>query len=1024
MISKLNIGTNNMENVQLIKKRRQGGYKDIFPRTFLNAIRDKESGVTLTEILQGFNMYFLSHTGSRESTRLQIPSFLRREGLWITYVLYDHTVITEWYNSEKIDDESWKSDSNWRVGSNALVGDISISSDGYWVINGIVSETKAQGEQGITPLLRIGDNNKLQVSYNEGKQWNDISDLIVPKFRWLQGEGTTAGTVQISMDLGKTWSNLSNPISNNLRIKKYIGINESLPTSGVEEGTIYMKGPYYAEDDTLNDNPIYRMWIYAWKDNTLAWQDNGEFTSITAGVVQETGDSETEVMSQKAVSAKLSELELHLVDASSYKTNFVGDFTKQKLSIPILQGNIIYGFADGTEAVALYNGESNEYIRVTVGMLPYVATFDSIYAQSGNGSNYVLVHGKVYSNEKKVKNLESRVSDIESEIKPTTPSTTKIVAIWVSGGEVSEFGGQISEYFYVKKGERISLNYGENNTIRWGIFAEIPTIGSTTETYGSQFTSAEIVADMDGYFMYSYYQTVTPVVFVSSGIFNKVINLEIGLENLESSKVSKKLSYLGNLFNPNAQGIIKGSYFTPSGVIMNNSELSISDYIPATPGLDYHISQHGDISVGNANMAIGLFDENKEPILFVAETEQSKTIGVGMESKVRYFRFSYRNAEVSTIQVEIGRNRSQYKPFNEVLEYFRNDAKRYFAEKKLESMTLTDVISFSEFPDGCKFGNSFSFKASISNGVSGLRLGWGYKEIGGNYIEIESDVIKVFKSVGTSDADQLNCRVIEHGLSLETYIKVVGQIDDDFVLHLQMMTLSGAFSVEIPEVGRWQGYNEDFRGTFNVYTGTPLTKVVASVANSRLAKPIWIFGDSYFTISEEIRPGYQLNKMGLLKNCFVQAFGGEQSIQAFERLYKALAYGRPQYIVFAEGMNGAMTLGASGYDYVYSCLNVLCEKLNIELILYAPPVPSKAAALPEDKQLISDFVRTTGKRFIDAYNAVGSNAEGVWFGQGTSYAYQNGDGVHTSVMGAKAIATQFLIDFPELMNANDSIGYL
>ena len=102
---------------------------------------------------------------------------------------------------------------------------------------------------------------------------------------------------------------MSNDFINNLHISRYIGANDSLPTSGIAEGTIYAKGPYYAEDDALNDNPIYRLWVYAWKGNTLAWQDNGEFTSIAAGVVQETGDSETEVMSQKAITEKLSKLD-------------------------------------------------------------------------------------------------------------------------------------------------------------------------------------------------------------------------------------------------------------------------------------------------------------------------------------------------------------------------------------------------------------------------------------------------------------------------------------------------------------------------------------------------------------------------------------------------------------------------------------------------------------------------------------------------------------------------------------------
>lgn len=259
---------------QLVKRDYSEGYRKVFPKTFIDAIKDRDSGMSLAEILQSFNMYFLSYNGNKALTRCSVPHSLRKEGLWITYVLYDHTVITEWYNSDNIDDESFGSDDNWRQASNMLVGDISISADGYWVVEGKKTSTKAQGETGVTPLLRFGDNNKLQASYNEGKEWEDISG----------------------------------DITNNLKISKYIGINEALPTSGIAEGTIYMKGPYYDENDTNNNNPIYRMWVYAWKGNTLAWQDNGEFTSISAGVVQETGNSTTQVMSQDAVTRELTEL--------------------------------------------------------------------------------------------------------------------------------------------------------------------------------------------------------------------------------------------------------------------------------------------------------------------------------------------------------------------------------------------------------------------------------------------------------------------------------------------------------------------------------------------------------------------------------------------------------------------------------------------------------------------------------------------------------------------------------------------
>lgn len=344
---------------QLIKKNiQEGRYEDIFPKTFIDAVEDRESGNNLNEILSGFNMYFLSYIGSRELTRLQVPLSLRKTGLWITYVLYDKTVVTEWYAGEAIDDNSWRSSDNWRVGSNMLVGDISISSDGYWVVNGVVTTTKAQGEQGITPMLRVGSNNHLQVSYTNGSSWVDlsnnpvytqfrvlnnklqqstdlgntytyISEELAYKFQesgnklqmskdlgntwedvsdyiaaWFKFTGTTGssqadnvGKIQISRDNGVTWSDLSGEFTNSLHIKGYVATVATLPSSAVQ-GDIYGVGPTYDPSDTEQTNPIYQLYV---KDST-GWVNNGKFTSIAAGVVQTTGTSITEVMSQDAVS--------------------------------------------------------------------------------------------------------------------------------------------------------------------------------------------------------------------------------------------------------------------------------------------------------------------------------------------------------------------------------------------------------------------------------------------------------------------------------------------------------------------------------------------------------------------------------------------------------------------------------------------------------------------------------------------------------------------------------------------------
>ena len=380
---------------QLVKKGSDGRYSNVMPKSWIEAIKDKGTGQTLVEILQGFNMYFLPYNGNTSATRCSVPMILRKKGLWITYVKYDGNVYTEWYAASDIDDKSWGDSSNWRIGTNTLVGDITISANGNWVINGAETEFKAVGERGNTPLIRVANNrlqvsydlgdtyrnvtenpvytqfrnynNKIQVSTDLGATWTDASDEIAAYFRWLATTGDTqannVGRLQISRD-NKTWTNLSNDIINNLHISKYIGANESLPTSGIAEGTIYAKGPTYAVEDTSNSNPIYRLWVYAWKGNTLAWQDNGEFTSIAAGIVQETGDNENAVMSQKATTEAIHEI---LYDVSANNAGAVFESISALLSSPNLSTLIPISAQHGGMTIRFIQGSEqspdNKYVQ-------------------------------------------------------------------------------------------------------------------------------------------------------------------------------------------------------------------------------------------------------------------------------------------------------------------------------------------------------------------------------------------------------------------------------------------------------------------------------------------------------------------------------------------------------------------------------------------------------------------------------------------------------------------------------------
>lgn len=273
---------------QLIKKNKQQKLDNVYPITFIDTVKDKTTGVSLNEILSSFNMYFLPFKGNKYLTRLQVPITMRRKGFWITYIDNNDFIITEYYGISDIGDDPWQLDYNWRDGTNFLTGDISISTDGYWVINNIVTEHKAQGKEGITPLLRTKPENKLEVSYNQGVKWEIISDYIAAWFRWEDNK------IQISRD-NQTWEDLSGKFLDNFSVKGYADAPTSLPSSA-DLGTIYLVGPTEGR---------YTLYIYM----SSGWKASGEFAGLPVGVTQELGNSTTEVPSVALVTKEFNKIQ-------------------------------------------------------------------------------------------------------------------------------------------------------------------------------------------------------------------------------------------------------------------------------------------------------------------------------------------------------------------------------------------------------------------------------------------------------------------------------------------------------------------------------------------------------------------------------------------------------------------------------------------------------------------------------------------------------------------------------------------
>lgn len=315
----------------------------IYPLTYIQAVYDARTKERLDSILWKCNNVYLPWMGSAGDTRIQLPFWMRRKGIIITYKNLEEETITEKLTYDLcIADDFFRLDSSWTRITDALPigGNITIGSNGNWFQDGVDTGFKAQGpkgDNGLTPMLRTV-NNKLQYSY-DGEAWNEISEYIAAWFRYQDNK------IQISRDQ-KTWSDLSKPFTQDLYIKGYVATSSALPSTGVKQGDIYMVGPTYAAEDTEHKNPIYRMYVY----NDSGWVDNGVFQSIAAGVVQTIGNSETEVMSQKAVSS--------IVGLDTYP---VFSDTKPYVKGEIVNyGGLLYEFTADHEAGAWIGTDARE----------------------------------------------------------------------------------------------------------------------------------------------------------------------------------------------------------------------------------------------------------------------------------------------------------------------------------------------------------------------------------------------------------------------------------------------------------------------------------------------------------------------------------------------------------------------------------------------------------------------------------------------------------------------------------------
>ena len=283
------------------------------------------------------------------------------------------------------------------------------------------------------------------------------------------------------------------------------------------------------------------------------------------------------------------------------------------------------------------------------------------------------------------------------------------------------------------------------------------------------------------------------------------------------------------------------------------------------------------------------------------------------------------------------------------------------------------------------------FTAGVKS-FEGLRLGHGYEDYTGSYIEIDRDFIKYY--LYKDEAQRISAEF--HGLNIQGDLKVKIDVDNYRVATINLESGEQSFTFTANE---WYGSNGEI---FAESLGSVLTGAQLAFTCDGYADDVQFYGDSYLSQSSN----------GWLKfafadghtNALFDGFGGRGSNEAYLSLSENLKHSSPDTVVWMMGMNDGsdtdINTPSSTWSESRDKLIALAEEYAFEIVFTTiPTVPTI------NHEAKNKWIRESGYRYIDMAAALGADGTGEW-----TEGYLNPDGVHPSIPGARAIYDQVMYD--------------
>ena len=483
---------------------------------------------------------------------------------------------------------------------------------------------------------------------------------------------------------------------------------------------------------------------------------------------------------------------------------------------------------------------------------------------------------------------------------------------------------------------------------------------------------------------------------------NDVSDLKSNLDSINEEITST------NVYNQSAG--ISGKYVDETnGNLAIGGSYTAWDYMDISQWDTIYISRYGTLAIG---LRYALYDSSKTFISGALITADGTVAGTRMHyiavprNGAKYIRISYLTSYISDSVMFCVGGGSLFQPF--ISHAIPKGTKKipllenYIIGEDVpmkKADTLSNGSNIKLFVNNVQSENEILFYAKVSN-FSRIDIGhFGYNpsETGLKFVIDSTSITWVTNGSASSP--------IAHGLTIKDYIRVSIKIRRDATYDIRIDTNGGTYTRNNNEY--YVGYYGEVR--VYAYGTTVCSNCVLMQIIPQLQSKVWIFGDSYLSYATT-RWSYYLYNDGI-KDVLINAYSGQASESAYNSFKELIKYGKPQYIIWALGMNnpdGESAMNASWQTYMYKFIDDCINNGITPILCTIPNTPTVKNTLK------NAFVRDSGLQYVDFAQAVNAESEGA-----TWYAGMlSNDNTHPTEDGAKALYSRFLVDFPQIFNRN------